>query len=79
MTFEKFKKYGGTIHLTGLLKIVTSNRMIADKLTQAGFTNVDVQGTGEIRNASGVWSRETNEVNLESTLPKGIKVEIHAL
>jgi hypothetical protein len=67
ITLKKFSKYAATIELKGFQVIATSNQ-VAEKLQEVGFTNVEVRGTGKYRQATGVWSKETQEQDL----PKGI-------
>lgn len=62
------KKYSAVIKL-GMVEQFATNEMIAQKLREAGFTNVDVRGTGSERNASGVWTKETQTI---TDLPKQI-------
>ena len=57
-TVEKGKRYKATITL-GLLQSVASNEMVADRLREAGFTDVSVAGSGRTRTATGLWSGDT--------------------
>ncbi|GFO81389.1 MAG: hypothetical protein A49_10160 [Methyloceanibacter sp.] len=57
-TVEKGKRYKATITL-GLLQSVASNEMVADRLREAGFTDVSVAGSGRTRTAMGLWSGDT--------------------
>ena len=57
-TVEKGKRYRATITL-GLLQSVASNEMVADKLIEAGFTDVSVTGSGRTRIATGLWTKDT--------------------
>ena len=57
-TVEKGKRYRATITL-GLLQSVASNEMVADKLIEAGFTDVSVTGSGRTRIATGLWAKGT--------------------
>lgn len=58
---EKYKKYEATILLSGL-ETFAHNILIREKLMQAGFSNVIVAGSGSVRTATGVWSRETQPI-----------------
>lgn len=58
---EKYRKYQATISLNGLETFV-HNVMVREKLMQAGFTNVTVEGSGATRKATGVWSRESQPI-----------------
>jgi hypothetical protein len=73
MRLEKYKKYQGTVQLTGLLKLA-SNVSVADKFKSLGFTNVLVEGSGNERKASGVWSKETQDVEIPKQVSKIIEV-----
>ena len=57
-TVEKGKRYRATITL-GMLQSMASNETVAQKLTEAGFTDVNVTGTGRTRTATGQWAEET--------------------
>ncbi len=57
-TVEKGKRYRATITL-GMLQSVASNQMVAQKLTDAGFTDVNVTGQGRTRIATGLWAGDT--------------------
>ena len=56
-TVQKGKIYKAKISL-GLMQSVASNEMVADKLREAGFTDVVVTGSGRTRIAEGVWPHE---------------------
>jgi len=53
-TVRKGKWYIARISLSGFNRFAT-NRMVAAKLQDAGFTNVQVEGSGGIRLAIGFW------------------------
>lgn len=62
-TLGNGKRYRAELTL-GWLESFAGNDMIAAEFAKAGFTDVQVEGTGESRTATGVWSRETMEVKL---------------
>lgn len=63
---EKYRKYQATITLSGL-EAFAHNLMLREKLMDAGFSNVIVEGTGSTRTVTGVWSRESQPIlNLPS-------------
>ena len=53
-TVRKGKWYIARISLSGFNRFAT-NSMVAAKLEDAGFTNVEVEGSGGIRLAIGYW------------------------
>ena len=53
-TVQNGKRYRATIKLGGL-KRFASNDMLADKFREAGFTEVDVSGSGHERQGQGLW------------------------
>jgi hypothetical protein len=54
-TVHQGARYRATIALSGFEQFAT-NDMIADKLTQVGFKNVVVTGSGATRTAEGTWT-----------------------
>jgi hypothetical protein len=53
-TVRKGKWYIARISLSGFNRFAT-NRMVAAKLEDVGFANVEVEGSGGIRLATGYW------------------------
>jgi hypothetical protein len=53
-TVHKGKWYLARISLSGFNRFAT-NGMVAAKLENAGFTHVEVQGSGRMRLAIGYW------------------------
>ena len=53
-TVRQGRRYRATISL-GWLEQVASNETIADKLHDAGFTEVSVTGDGRMRQAEALW------------------------
>jgi hypothetical protein len=56
-TVHQGKRYRATITL-GFLERFASNDTIADKLREAGFTEVTVTGSGGTREAEAIWPKE---------------------
>jgi hypothetical protein len=76
MTLEKYKKYQGIVNLPGLVERNYANSTVADKFRSYGFTNVQAEhlkGDKTQRIVSGVWSKETENIDLAS-LPGGNKI-----
>lgn len=57
-TIEKGRRYRATIKL-GMLQSLASNDMVAGHLTEAGFTDVTVTGSGSTRIATALWEKDT--------------------
>jgi hypothetical protein len=55
-TLRQGKRYRATIALFGFEQFA-SDDMIRDKLTEAGFTEVEVTGGGGTRTAEGRWGK----------------------
>jgi hypothetical protein len=53
-TVRRNTRYRATIRL-GLLEQLAGNEMIAERLRDAGFTDVSVEGAGETRLAEATW------------------------
>lgn len=71
-TVEQGRHYRATIRL-GFFEQVATDQQIADKLTEAGFTGVQVFGTGRDRFADGTWPGSTMSAELPDQI---IKVEV---
>jgi hypothetical protein len=66
-TVRKGKRYRAVVVLTGF-EIWASNAMIAASLTDLGFENVRVTGSGGRRTAEGLWSKEDVTAEIEPRL-----------
>jgi hypothetical protein len=62
-TLEQYKKYGATVNLNGFEKFAV-NVTVEHKFKGLGFTNVVSTGSGATRKVSGVWSKETQEIEV---------------
>jgi kumamolisin len=60
-------RYSASVTLSGLEQLA-SNSMIADKLTQLGFRDVTVTGSGGTRQAEGVWTGPDTTAQLDPRL-----------
>lgn len=56
-TVEKGRHYRAKISL-GSLQSSASNKIVADKFREVGFTNVAVTGNGRTRYARGLWPHD---------------------
>ena len=71
-TVREGKRYKATITL-GWLERFASNEMIADKLRDAGFSNVKVQGSGGERTAEGLWAKSDASAEMPSQISKVVE------
>lgn len=67
-------RYRAEIQLSGI-ESWAGNGTVAEKLTEAGFTDVRVKGTGERRIAEGTWSKE-DIADASHLVPKQVKAVI---
>ncbi len=56
-TLKRGRRYAATISL-GFVERLADNETIAEKFRAAGFSDVTVTGSGNIRHAEGVWSAD---------------------
>ena len=66
-TVHKGKRYRATVTL-GFLEQFASNDVVAQKLTEAGFTDVKVDGDGGTRHATALWPLPDRSAELDSHL-----------
>lgn len=66
-TVRHGRRYRATVVLNGFEQFA-SNSVIADKLMQVGFTNVDVTGSGGARQAEGTWGGPDTTAQLDPHL-----------
>jgi hypothetical protein len=64
-TVQQGKIYKAEINL-GLMQSVASNEMVAERLREAGFTDVVVTGSGRTRLAQGVWPHADTAAEIPS-------------
>lgn len=60
---EKGEKYWGSVRLS-FVESVASNDRVAQEFRDLGFTDVQVQGSGQVRTATGVWNGGNQEFEL---------------
>jgi len=66
-TVQQGKRYRATISL-GLFERFAGNEMIAAKLREAGFADVQVTGRGGTRHAEAVWSGADTTAEMPSQI-----------
>ena len=72
-TVRQGKRYRATISL-GMLQSFADNDLIAGKLIEAGFADVDVSGSGGTRVAEGRWSLADATAPLPSEVVEIIEI-----
>jgi hypothetical protein len=66
-TVRKSRRYHATVKLGGLEQWAT-NEMIADRLRRLGFTEIEVKGGGQIREAQARWSGPNTTASIDEHL-----------
>jgi hypothetical protein len=66
-TVRRGQRYRATITL-GIIEQFADNEMIAGKLAEAGFTDVQVSGTGGTRLAEALWPKDDTAAPLPSQI-----------
>jgi len=74
-TVETNKSYLATIRLTGF-EVMATNYQVGQKLNDLGFRNVEVNGDGDLREASGTWLGVNTTVELPEQVAKIEEVKI---
>lgn len=74
MKLEQNRKYQAKANLSAVESMMLSNEAIKLLLVKEGFRDVSVTGTGQQRQASGIW----NKPSIDKPLPKQIS-EIKAV
>lgn len=74
-TVRHGRRYQATLSL-GLLESFASNDMIADRLRAAGFSEVDVEGTGASRSAQALWANDDATAELPSQVLSVTEIEL---
>jgi subtilisin family serine protease len=72
-TVHHGKYYRATITLNGIEQFA-SNGMIADKMTQYGFANVTVTGSGATRIAEGLWTGPDTTAQIDPHLSNVVEL-----
>jgi hypothetical protein len=73
-TVRRGRRYRATISL-GLLESFADNGLIADRLHDAGFTDVTVEGSGVTRHADGLWPNDDASAELPSQITAVTEIE----
>lgn len=74
-TVRRGRRYQATLSL-GLLESFASNDMIADRLRTAGFSEVDVEGTGASRSARAFWANDDATAEMPSQVLSVTEIEV---
>ena len=74
-TVRRGRRYQATLSL-GMLESFASNDMVADRLRAAGFSEVDVEGTGASRSAQAVWANDDATAEMPSQVLSVTEIEV---
>ncbi len=74
-TLRKGKRYRATISL-GLFQGVASNEMVANKFREAGFTEVEVAGSGRMRLGTGLWPHDDASAEVPDEVTSVSEIEV---
>ena len=74
-TVRQGHKYRAKISL-GLLEGLAGNDVIADRLRDAGFVDVAVEGSGSTRRAVGLWPHDDASAELPSQITAVTEIEV---
>lgn len=72
-TVRRGRRYRATIML-GLIEQLAGNETIADRLRDAGFTDVRVHGAGTKRTAEALWPKDDASALLPSQISSVVEV-----
>jgi hypothetical protein len=74
-TVRHGRRYSATVLLTGFEQFA-GNALIAEKLTQVGFTDVVMTGSGSMRQAEGTWSGADTTARLDPHLTHVVELPV---
>jgi hypothetical protein len=74
-TVKRGRRYQATLSL-GLLESFASNDMVADRLRTAGFSEVDVEGTGASRSARALWANDDATAEMPPQVLSVTEIEV---
>jgi hypothetical protein len=74
-TVKRGRRYQATLSL-GLLESFASNDMVADRLRAAGFSEVDVEGTGASRSARALWTNDDATAEMPTQVLSVTEIEV---
>jgi hypothetical protein len=74
-TVRRGRRYQATLSL-GMLESFASNDMVADRLRAAGFSEVDVEGTGASRSARALWANDDATAEMPSQVLSVTEIEV---
>jgi hypothetical protein len=73
-TVRRGRRYRATISL-GLLESLAGNDVVAKRLRDAGFTDVNVSGGGAIRLAEAIWPNEDATAEMPTQISAVTEIE----
>lgn len=73
VTVRQGHRYSATITLTGLEQFA-DDKTLADRFKSYGFTNVNVTGSGGVRQGQGTWAKPDTTVLIDSHLSNVIEI-----
>jgi hypothetical protein len=74
-TVQQGKRYRARITL-GLVQSLASNEAVADKFQEAGFTEVEVSGSGRNRWGTGLWPHADAAAEVPSEITSVSELEV---
>lgn len=76
-TVRQGRRYRATISL-GLLESFAGNDIVAEKLSEAGFVNVEVTGSGSLRRAEADWPHADATADMPSQIRDVTEIQLAA-
>lgn len=74
-TVRQGRRYKATISL-GMLESFAGNDMIAERLQEAGFAEISVEGNGATRYAEGLWPNGDASAELPAQITAVTEIDV---
>lgn len=74
-TVRQGRRYRANISL-GMLESLAGNPVIAERLRQAGFSDVSVSGSGNTRQAEALWPNEDATAEMPAQIRAVTEIEV---